>query len=102
MKQRVVRWLLGCYPPSWRVEYGAEFEDLLHRRPLRVKDICNIFWSAGTEQARQPIIRFWLSLLLVSGFLFTTSWAAADPLWRLVSGPALLVLREHGSRPPAL
>ena len=102
MREQVIRWLLRCYPKLWRAEYGPEFEDLLRRRPLSAKDICNILWSAGKERARQPVVRFWLSLFLVSACLFATALAVADPLWRLLSWPATQVLRDYGSTPPAL
>ena len=41
--RRLVRALLGCYPPAWRQRYGEEYAQLLcdlrvHRRPRLMVD----------------------------------------------------------------
>jgi Sec-independent protein secretion pathway component TatC len=99
MNRCLVRSLLSSYPSSWRDEYGPELEDVLRRRPFRMRDVFNVLWSGFSERLRQPLARFFLYSLLGSAFVFLTSVILARPLWNIVSAPVTAVLREHGAKP---
>jgi hypothetical protein len=102
MKDRIVSWLLKCYPSRWRSEYGAEMEDLLNRQRLTFPGMCDVLGGALRERVRQPQARF----VICSGLIFLTFFMpavfSAPLLWRLVSAPVVQVLRDQNIDPPKL
>jgi hypothetical protein len=52
MKRRMVAALVRLYPARWRSEYGAEFAELLMRRPLGARELLNVAANAVWQQWR--------------------------------------------------
>jgi hypothetical protein len=102
MKNRIILWLLKCYPSGWRSEYGAEMEDLLNRQQLTFPRACDVLGGALRERVRQPRARF----VACSGLMFIAFFMPAvfcsSLLWRLVAAPVAEVLRNQNTLPPML
>src|SRR4051794_40494494 len=73
---RLVRALVGCYPPAWRHRYGEEYAQLLrdlqvHRRPRLVVD--SLLGAARAHGGALMSGRSPLSLPVWSAALFTAA-----------------------------
>jgi hypothetical protein len=52
MKRLLVSALIRLYPARWRAEYGAEFQEVLLRRPLGLRELLNVSANALRQQLR--------------------------------------------------
>jgi hypothetical protein len=52
MKRLLVSALIRLYPARWRAEYGAEFQEVLLRRPIGAREFLNVVGSAMWQQCR--------------------------------------------------
>lgn len=77
----IKRILLRLYPAAWRKEYGEEFAYVLASRPLSIRAIADVAWSAA-----------WLRLRSVPVWLIAGAFLFALELWRLFS-PGWLALQ---------
>lgn len=102
MSQRLIALLLKCYPYEWRSQYGAELADILQHERLTLAIACNVLWSALREQARRPSVRFLGFSVALCAFFFSIAAAFSPLIWRFLSAPAVMVLRDQRVRPPAL
>lgn len=50
MNPRLVRQLIGLYPPAWRVRYRVEFQQFLETHPSNVRTIFNVIRCAMYER----------------------------------------------------
>lgn len=102
MNNRIVSWLLKCYPSGWRSEYGAEMEDLLVRDRLTFRTICDVLGAAIRERARQARDRFSVSFVLVFVAFFMLAVFCSPLVWRLLAAPVVEALRDQRIYPPML
>jgi hypothetical protein len=117
MNARLVRQLIGLYPPAWRVRYGEEFQEFLEAHSSNFRTILNVVRWAIYERSLS-LMNFKMELrqhsviLMVYAYLAAIAagvnfyWTVADtPLatamqfhsalfasWNLVRGASLLAL----------
>lgn len=102
MNNRIVSWLLKCYPSGWRSEYGSEMEDLLARERVTFRRVCDVLGAAIRERARQAQDRFIVSFVLVFVSFFMLAIFCSSLVWRLLAAPVVEVLRGQRIYPPML
>ncbi|GAA3531694.1 hypothetical protein GCM10022419_008380 [Nonomuraea rosea] len=91
MRRAIARGVLSLYPQAWRQRYGDEVDDLIAARPVRVRTVLDLLWSAadawlhhkripGAKPLRIPLA----AVLSVAGAVLLLLW---NPGVRAVAGP---------------
>ena len=81
----LIRWLLRCYPATWRVRYGQELADLITEGPMTPRVVVDVA-SAGLRQRLHAV-----RLALTGGTVMTIGPAWRHPTAFAVIGAILLL-----------
>lgn len=75
MKRLLVAALIRLYPARWRSEYGAEFTEVLLRRPIGVRELVNVVGSAIWQQCRggEPWMLIGIPFLALETFVVVSA-----------------------------